>query len=158
MIHDFYVFGGTFDPPHQGHVGVIRELKDKTVIIAPTLANPFKNKSKYDFEQRVLMLKKVLAYEKIEYQALEGKIEKQVLVSDFKYEFVTDLVDRIKSKYDCKLTWVIGPDLVEEVKSWKNWDEMNLDLYVSKTHANNLRSTEIRKGGEEIHPALSSFN
>ena len=162
MKKEFYVFGGTFDPPHQGHVGVIRELKDKTVIIAPTLANPFKNESKYNFEQRISMLKKVLDYEKIEYQDLVSEecsdIEKKVLISKFKYEYVTDLVDWIKSKYDCKLTWVIGPDLVEQVKTWKNWDKMNLDLFVSKIHADNLRSTEVRELKKKIHPALVDFS
>ena len=158
MKHNFYVFGGTFDPPHQGHVGVLKELKDKTVILAPTFANPFKKKSKYSFEQRILMLKKVLDYEKIDYQELseniERDIEKRVLLSSFKYEYVTDLVDFITLRYNSQITWVIGPDLVKEVKTWKNWDKMNLNLYVSSTHANNLRSTEIRAGNEEIHPAL----
>ena len=96
---NFFVFGGTFDPPHQGHIGVIRELKDKTIILAPTFANPFKNKSKYSFEQRISMLKKVLDYEKIKYQDLAVKLEEQtkkivenkVLLSSFKYEYVTDL-------------------------------------------------------------------
>ncbi len=167
MKKEFHIFGGTFDPPHQGHVGVIRELKDKTVIIAPTFANPFKNSSKYNFEQRVSMLKKVLDYEKIEYQDLEdlnedaskedNEIKSKVLLSSFKYEYVTDFVSWIQSKYDCNLIWVIGPDLVSEVKKWKDWDKMNLDLYISKTHADNLRSTEVRKGEEEIHPALMDF-
>ena len=163
MSKHLYIFGGTFDPPHQGHLGVIKELKDKTVIIAPTFANPFKNQSKYSFKQRVSMLKAMLDYEKIEYKNLDNVIKSKsefrnkVLISDFKYEYVCDFVSWIKSKYDCTLTWVIGPDLVEQVKTWKNWDEMKLELYVSKTHFNDIRSTEVRKGEKELHPALRDF-
>ena len=103
MKHHFYIFGGTFDPPHQGHVGVIKELEGKTVVVAPTFANPFKEKSESSFVKRVEMLKKVLDYEKIDYQDLDEGVEKQVLISAF--ERILSLIKEASKRLIGSFAW-----------------------------------------------------
>lgn len=155
MEQDYYIFGGTFDPIHEGHVGVVRELlsKNKNVVIAPTESNPFKNSPSYSFDQRLEMVKKVLAYEKIEFGI---KLPSNLFLCDYKYNFVCDFVDWWKAHYGGNLFWVIGPDLVNEVQKWKNWSQLNLQVYVAKNYANDLHSTDVRNQIRPIHPALKS--
>lgn len=155
MRETFYIFGGTFDPFHEGHVGVIRELlaQDKHVVIAPTESNPFKNSPSYTYQQRLEMIKKVLDYEKIDFSTA---MPTKLLVCDFKYSYVFDFVKWWRSNYSGELSWVIGPDLVDEVKKWKNWDQMNLAVYISKNYANDLHSSDVRNLIRPIHPALKN--
>ena len=153
MSQDYYIFGGTFDPVHEGHVGVLRELlaQNKKIVIAPTESNPLKNAAKASFDQRLQMIKQVLEYEKIEYAEKFGA---NVYLCSFKYNFVCDFVQWWKKEYKESIFWVIGPDLVEQVTKWKNWDKLNLKTYIAKNYADNLHSTEIRNAVKQIHPAL----
>ena len=156
MSADFYIFGGTFDPIHEGHVGVLRELSAKNVVIAPTEINPFKNQPSQSLAKRIKMIERVLDYEKIEHSMLDPKLspEKGLYISDFKYSYVCDFVTWWQSNFSGEIFWVIGPDLLEQVKTWKNWDIMNLKVYVCKSYANGLHSTDVRELKHPMHPAL----
>lgn len=153
MSQDFYIFGGTFDPIHEGHVGVVREIlsQNKKLVIAPTESNPLKSNSESSFEKRLEMIKKVLAYEKINFSEEQ---DAKLYLCKFKYTYVCDFVQWWRDKYSGQLYWVVGPDLVEQVKSWKNWDKLNLGLYVAKNYANDLHSSDVRNSIRPIHPAL----
>ena len=58
------ILGGSFDPPHRGHLYVskksIKLLKLKKVIWAITKKNPFKKKSSLDLANRIKICKKIL--------------------------------------------------------------------------------------------------
>ena len=58
------ILGGTFDPPHKGHLAISKEAKKKfklkNVIWAITKKNPFKKKSKNDLKKRIILCKKII--------------------------------------------------------------------------------------------------
>ena len=51
------LLGGSFDPPHKGHLGIskiaIKKLELKKIYWVITKKNPFKNESFYSLEERI---------------------------------------------------------------------------------------------------------
>ena len=57
------LLGGSFDPPHKGHLGIskiaIKKLKLKKIYWVVTKKNPFKNKTFYSLDERIKYAKKI---------------------------------------------------------------------------------------------------
>jgi nicotinate-nucleotide adenylyltransferase len=70
------LFGGSFDPPHIGHVAIVRALlhfRDvNKVVIMPTYINPFKQKAHAPATLRLAWLQKIFSsYENVEIDDFE---------------------------------------------------------------------------------------
>lgn len=112
------IFGGSFDPVHNDHVGIVKEFKkvvglDK-VIVVPTYLSPFKGGHATDGAHRKKMLH--LAFKNLPY----------VLISDYElsreqksYTYIT--VEHFKSLYpNDELYLLIGLDSLVTFLNWKN--------------------------------------
>ena len=74
------ILGGTFDPPHMGHLHIskigIKKLKLSKLIWIVTKKNPLKQKPYLNIEERIKLSKKITKNEKkIFVQYLDGKIK-----------------------------------------------------------------------------------
>ena len=60
-INRIGILGGTFDPPHKGHLRISqiakKKLNLKKIIWAITKKNPFKKKSYFDLNKRIKLSK-----------------------------------------------------------------------------------------------------
>jgi nicotinate-nucleotide adenylyltransferase len=151
------IFGGTFDPPHQGHVSVISFLLGPfdQVVIAPTAQNPYKERQVASLEDRIKMIRLVLKYEKL----LIAKSPKEVgvFVSDFSYQRTWEFVEHWEKKLmGRKPVWAVGPDVAKQVTSWERWKEMNLEIVVVPEIVP-VRASDIREGKAAPHPALTEY-
>jgi len=114
------LFGGSFDPPHIGHINIIKELAsmgniDK-VIVMPTFLNPFKSKSHAPAELRLKWLKKIFQdFQNIEISDYEIKQNKKVPT--------IQTVEYILHKYD-KIYVVIGADNLKSLDKWYKYQEL----------------------------------
>ena len=67
-INKIGILGGTFDPPHIGHLHIsklsLKKLKLQKVIWIITKQNPFKKKSLFSKDMRIKLSKKLLKNEK----------------------------------------------------------------------------------------------
>ena len=58
------ILGGSFDPPHKGHVDIskisLSKINIKEVYWIITKKNPFKNKPFFSINERILRSKKIL--------------------------------------------------------------------------------------------------
>ena len=62
------ILGGTFDPPHRGHVYIskiaLKKLKFKKILWVVTKKNPLKNKPYLKIKERIKLSKKITKKEK----------------------------------------------------------------------------------------------
>ncbi len=115
------LFGGSFDPPHVGHVAIARALLHfmdvNKVVIMPTYINPFKQKSHAPAVLRVAWLQKIFSsYENVEIDDFEATHNQKVstIVS------VNHLLKKYKRVY-----LIIGADNLSSLPMWDRYEELH---------------------------------
>ena len=107
------IFGGSFDPPHKGHLHIaklfIKKLKLNKLIWSVSKKNPLVEKKYfYNFRQRKILSKKITS-----------KI-KNIKINDFDKKYSYQLLNTLKKKYkDKKFFFLIGSDNVKFLHKWK---------------------------------------
>lgn len=116
------ILGGSFDPPHFGHIQIIQHLLDKMefdeVWVFPSYQHPFKKEQQSDFLTRLQM----------SHLAFDFFGKKIKICDDEKTlsGYTVDLLSHLKKKYPkFQLTFVLGSDLKEEIKFWKNPEKIS---------------------------------
>jgi len=112
------VFGGAFNPPHLGHIGIAAALsrcdKFEKIIIVPSNLIPDKKISE-PFDERLKLAE--LAF---------GNIPK-VKITDIAYHYgdciyTTKLVRRLHNyNRDAKIHFTMGSDRLLNIRTWYNW-------------------------------------
>ncbi len=114
------LFGGSFDPPHIGHVAIVESLLSfkniEQVVVMPTFLNPFKTKSYATTHLRVKWLKDIFAStENVEVCTYEVDLNKKVST--------IDSVKYLLKDYE-KIHLVIGADNLATLHKWDRYDEL----------------------------------
>jgi nicotinate-nucleotide adenylyltransferase len=139
MKRNIALYGGSFDPPHLGHVEVVKvaliKLNIDALIIVPTFRNPFKNNGIASTELRLLWLKKIF------------KTFKKVSISDYEIlkrravpSFETVLHFEKNTNH---LYFIIGADNISSLAQWNNFEILNKKVvWVIATRDNITLSSE----------------
>lgn len=115
------LYGGSFDPPHAGHVSIVTKalevLDVKKVIIVPAWRNPFKPSVIADGTLRYGWLKEIFAP------------LKKVEISDFEISQARSVytIETVKhyAAMGHEIYLIIGADNLEKLPSWHSFDELN---------------------------------
>ena len=116
------ILGGTFDPPHLGHLEIskfsIKKLKLKYIIWAVTKKNPFKKKPSLSLNKRISLCKKIAKYnKKIKVESYDDKIKSSQSIN---------LINHLKkNKKNVEYFFLIGSDNLISLHKWKNWRELS---------------------------------
>ncbi|MCC6954258.1 MAG: adenylyltransferase/cytidyltransferase family protein [Deltaproteobacteria bacterium] len=153
---DYVVFGGTFDPPHLGHISVLRALlhRFQRVILAPTSQNPWKTDRATPIELRTRMLELILAAESIPLAGSLGDVG--VSITTHPYVYSEELVAELRRRIPGKISWAVGEDSAESVSKWRNWDALEVQTIVCPVVIDD-HAAEIREGSKSPHPSLVSL-
>ncbi len=114
------LFGGSFDPPHIGHVQIVKEaLKVKEiekVVIMPTFLNPFKSKFFAPATLRLKWLKEIFFFNKhVEIDSFEVDLNKKISsIQSVKY---------LLKRYE-KIYLIIGADNLKTLSKWDKYSEL----------------------------------
>ncbi|PSM52324.1 fused nicotinate-mononucleotide adenylyltransferase / ribosomal silencing factor [Campylobacter blaseri] len=153
------IFGGSFDPPHNGHNEIIKKVLNTLDIdrlfIVPTFINPFKNSFFAPPNLRLEWIKTLWAnLEKVEIFDYEIRQNRAVAT--------IETVLQIHKTYEISnLFLIIGADNLENLEKWHRFDELKklvkfvvatrdaikVPLNLQKINLNvNISSTKIRNG------------
>ena len=115
------ILGGTFDPPHKGHLHIskiaLKKLKLNILIWAVTKKNPLKKKSRLNLESRISLSKEIVNKEK--------KIVVKYFEDKIRSTNTFNLLNFIKKKNKKTiLFFIIGADNLVKFHKWENWKKI----------------------------------
>lgn len=111
------IFGGSFDPPHFGHIDIVKNLERifDRVIVMPSYISPFKSDGS-DANARLALCKKVFASKKTEV----GRYE----IGKKGVSYSVDTAAYLAKKTDARLYWVIGSEELARLTEWHDIDRL----------------------------------
>lgn len=122
-------FGGTFDPPHFGHIALVEELLksklvDKVLIIVA--ANPYHKDTRHvsDYADRVAMVRCAFAkMEHVEICTVEATLSPET------HSYTYDTMSRVRTLYpDAQLILLMGSDSLVNLHTWHKCNSL-VDTY-----------------------------
>jgi len=116
------ILGGTFDPPHKGHLFIsnaaIKKFKLNKLLWVVTKKNPLKKKPHLSISKRIRLSKKITTKEKkIFIKYFDDKVKSVNTFNLLKY-----IKERNKKT---KLFFLIGADNLVKFHKWKNWNKIS---------------------------------
>lgn len=122
MIKRVALFGGSFNPPHIGHVAICewllaKDLADE-VWVVPCLIHPF-GKFLAPFAERFAMC--LFAFQDIGPKVVVSKVEKFLGGTSHTVRTIRHLID---THPDCKFSLVTGGDVGAQTKEWLDFDQI----------------------------------
>ncbi len=115
------IFGGSFDPPHLGHLEIMKKaletLDIDKLIVVPAYISPFKPGHRAPPELRLKWLKKMTAFDpRIEVSDIE--------VRKGGRSYTIDTVNHFARFFDT-IYLIIGADNLESLHKWHRFDELD---------------------------------
>ncbi len=115
------LLGGSFDPAHNGHLGIskiaIKKFKLKKIYWIITKKNPFKTKTFYSLDERIKYAKKITkAQKRIQLIYVDNIIQSSRIIDVINYF--------IKKKGIKNLFFMIGSDNLMHFHKWKSWKKI----------------------------------
>ncbi len=114
------LLGGTFNPPHQGHVHIslaaLKGLKLDAVWWLVTPQNPLKSEAALSLVERVTLAHQLVDHPKI----LVSDIEKHLATSMSYYS-----VNQLRQRYpETDFVWITGMDNALSLHRWNRWKDL----------------------------------
>ena len=108
------ILGGSFDPPHKGHVAISKEAKKKfklkKVIWAITKKNPFKIESKKSVSHRIKFCKKIIGTSSF----IKVKFYEKIIKSNK----TINLINHLKKDKSIEIYFLMGADNLIHFHKW----------------------------------------
>jgi len=115
------LYGGSFDPPHLGHIHVVhaalKRLDIDKVVVVPAFVNPFKSGTHAPAELRLKWLQEIFFDNKdVEVSDIEVKENRAVRS--------IETVRQFAAEYE-KIYFIIGADNLASLEQWYRFDELD---------------------------------
>ena len=115
------LYGGSFDPPHLGHMQVVhsalQQLDIDKLIIVPAFVNPFKSGTHAPAELRLKWLQKIF-YDDIDVEVSDIEVKQNRAVRSI------ETVEQFADRYE-KIYFIIGADNLASLGKWHRFDELD---------------------------------
>ena len=132
------LLGGSFDPPHKGHLFISREakkiLKLDEIWWLVTPQNPLKISIPATYSERVKNCKNITRNFPIKIKEIEKQIN-----SNYSYKTINYILNHYKN---IKFFWLMGSDNLINFHNWQNWHEIfdNMSIVIFKRHGYNTQA------------------
>ena len=119
------IFGGTFDPAHNGHVLTISELLEKLpfekILVIPNFKPPHRESSQVSYKHRYAMTS--LAFKDIPKTTVDCR---EYLREGPSYAIET-VKEVMTKEEEARVVMIVGSDSFVDIHSWHKWKEL-IDL------------------------------
>ena len=141
------IFGGTFDPPHVGHLVIAErartQLRLDRVLFIPAFVPPHKRKNSFAKPPQRLQMMRLAARGNPAFQVSDIEVQRKGV------SYTVDTVKEIRRRYpDAELFLIIGADNYAEFKSWKSYREIlqlaRLVIYARSQKRNERPSQHLK--------------
>ena len=114
------ILGGTFDPPHKGHLYIskiaLKKLRLNKILWVVTKKNPLKNNPQLKIKDRIILSKKMVRKNKrITIKYFDDKVRSS---------HTFNLLNYLKKKTKANLFFLMGADNLKKFHNWKNWKQI----------------------------------
>ncbi|MEI6079304.1 MAG: nicotinate (nicotinamide) nucleotide adenylyltransferase [bacterium] len=121
MSEKIIIFGGSFDPPHQGHKALVEHVKElftpDRFIIVPCFIQPLKPGQSADPQSRLDMVK--LLFGTADFLVSDHEIKK----GDVSYSI--DTIMHFKEIFkEADIYFLMGEDSLMNIKKWKDYERL----------------------------------
>lgn len=112
------LFGGSFDPPHEGHVHVSREalkrfgLDRVWWLVSP--GNPLKSRGPAPLDRRLAAANDLIRHPRVEATDIEARIGTRFTAAT--------LAELIRLYPGVRFVWLMGADNLTQFHHWQHWD------------------------------------
>ncbi len=135
-MENIALFGGSFDPPHYGHVAVadtaLEALSLEKLIIVPAYVNPFKTQSVAPASLRLQWLQQIFkAYDNVVVSDYETKQQRAV-------PSIETVMHTKESEYPCRLFFIIGADNLASLQQWHRYHELKKQVTFVVAHRDDV--------------------
>ncbi|WP_456323735.1 nicotinate (nicotinamide) nucleotide adenylyltransferase [Hydrogenimonas sp.] len=115
------IFGGSFDPPHIGHLEVMKKALEKLdidkLVVVPAYISPFKPEHRAPPKLRLKWLRKITSFDpRIEVSDIEIRKKGR--------SFTIDTVNHFARFFDT-IYLIIGADNLKSLHKWHRFDELD---------------------------------
>ena len=115
------ILGGSFDPPHKGHLAIskeaIKRLKLKKIIWAITNKNPFKKKSETNLFIRKKLCRKIIGKN----NRIKLKYYEKILKSNKTISLINHFLTDKKNE----IYFIMGADNLINFHKWYKWESIS---------------------------------
>lgn len=116
------ILGGTFDPPHVGHLTIAEAARDQLeldeVLFVPSMRNPLKTRRASSAKDRMEMVRLAISDQD---RFAVSDIEIARGGQSYAYDTVAELTYMRPAEY----WWIMGSDALKEFEKWKNPDKLS---------------------------------
>jgi len=156
------LYGGSFDPPHIGHVGVVttalEQLDITKLIVIPAFVNPFKTGTHAPAQLRLRWLKSIFkTFKNVEVSSIEVDADRAVRT--------IETVEKFSPDYE-KIYFIIGADNLASLHQWHQFEKLDTLVtwvvasrdgiaidngYIQLSTAHPISSSELRREIQTEH-------
>ena len=135
------LLGGSFDPPHEGHVHItrwaLRALGIDRVWWLVSPGNPLKKRGPADIARRIAACRSLVDHPRVSVTDIEARL---------KTRYTADTLDALRKRYPrVRFVWLMGADNLSGFHRWERWDDI-------------LRGTPVgvmARPGEQLYAGLA---
>ena len=114
------LLGGSFDPPHEGHVHItrvaLRRLRLDRVWWLVTPGNPLKERGPADLARRIQACRAAMRHPRVAITDIESRLGTR---------YTADTLARLKRLYPrVQFVWLMGADNLASFHHWEHWDRI----------------------------------
>ena len=147
------IMGGSFDPPHIGHLLMAETVKEELeldfVIFIPTGKTGYKNKNT-SCENRFNMVSLAIANR-------EGFINSDIEIKRDGYTYTADTLNELNMSYaDSQLYFIVGADSLDYMEKWKDPARVFEQCNVVAVNRKGYNDFIMKEKAEELYNKFSA--